>query len=483
VLSRNGQPSSARAGGRRTRVVDLLAIHGQPIAFGELCRRAVPDETRYLVLDLDRTVHLGRNMGELLGWELCASHGYGFERLAAAEARRGPGRFFFDPSRPAAVLRYLAVTARMWSAPGVFYLLFGKLPAYLEITRRWAFRTFGPEPVSAVQRVPQTVLLHHLAAVPSATLRVLAQRVWDRYSGDQVIERQDLEELRARCPGIRIVMCSASPKPSLEVAAEALGLDDVLYSAVEEHAGHLSSPYQLNRLFLLGEPRWISGPRQLHINSGRAKIAALLARHPALADPAVPSVGMSDTGYGEDHCWAEHFTRVVDVNSATPFPPIVLAGSPLREIHSAEVLTRSERARRAAGEPGYLDPRRATHRSPDVVYARAELEERLGPIVGEVERLTASLEDGRSDLAAARRLLLDELEGVEGRLDAVAAAFNAASRHERRAALRALRRELRDERSCRRRLARLERPLSEIACTLARLLAESRAALASGRAA
>jgi hypothetical protein len=461
-------------------VVDRLAIHGRPISFRELCQRAVPQETRYLILDLDRTVHLGRNMGELLGWELCAWHGYGLDRLVEAEARRAPGRFFFDWSRPASVLRYLAITTRMWGAPGLFYLFCGKLPAYLEITRRLSFRIFGPEPVAAVQRVPQTVLMHHMAAVPTSTLRMLAQRVWDRYAGDQVIEREDLQGLRSRCPGIRIVIASASPKPSLEVAAEALGVDDVIYSAVEEHAGYLSSPYQLNRLFLLGEPKWISGPRQVRINSGRAKIATLLARYPELADPRVVSVGISDTGYGEDHCWAEHFTRVIDVNSSTPFPPILLAGSPLQEIHSAAVLTRSERARRAAGEPTYLDPRRSQRGSPEHVFSRVELEERLGPVIGEVEWLTGRFEDRKSDLAGARQLVLEEAKEVEGRIDAIATAFNDASGQERRALVKELRRELRNERRSRRRLARLERPLSEIALRLSRLLATSRLELAPG---
>jgi hypothetical protein len=39
---------------RRTRLVDRLVIHG-PVDFRELCQRAVPGETRFLILDLDRT--------------------------------------------------------------------------------------------------------------------------------------------------------------------------------------------------------------------------------------------------------------------------------------------------------------------------------------------------------------------------------------------------------------------------------------------
>ena len=68
-------------------------------------------------------------------------------------------------------------------------------------------------------------------------------------------------------------------------------------------------------------PRRIAPPSTLRINSSYTKIEGLLARYPDLCDPGVITVGMTDTGYGEDHCWAEFFTHVVDVNSDTPFGP------------------------------------------------------------------------------------------------------------------------------------------------------------------
>lgn len=480
MLNRELHPAALGAG-PTTRLVERLVLHGEPIGFRELCRRAVPEQARYLILDLDRTVHLGRNMGELLGWELCAYHGYGPVRLAEAEGRRRPGRFFFDWSHPAAVLRYLAVSARMWAGPGLFYLFCGKIPAYLEITRRLSFRVFGPEPVAAVQRLPQTALLHHMAGVPSSTLRALARRVWDRHQGDQVVERDDLAWLRGRCPGIRIVITSASPQPTLEVAAEALGVDDVVYSAIDEHAGYFDSPYELRRLFLAGRPRRLSGPSQVRINSGRAKIQTLLGRYPDLADRRVVSVGMSDTGYGEDHCWAEHFTRVVDLNSETPFPPIVPAGSPVQEIHSAAVLSRAEHRWRAGGDAAYLDPRRAPRPGVDAHFTASELSKRLAHAVAAVEALASRFLEGARDLAGARRDLLVEAAQADARLDALSAAFNeAAGRPGRAEVLRRLRRELAGRRTLRRRLARLERPLSRVACALVRLLAESRAALSAG---
>src|SRR5689334_15617337 len=174
--------AAAPADAPRTRPADRLIVHGEPLSFRELCARAVPPDARYLVLDLDRTLHLGRNMGELLGFELAAHHAYGKEALAAAEPRRSPGRFFLDWRRPLALVRYLWLGAGMWALPGLFYLVFGKVAARFAVLRRFVYRLFGSEPVVAVQKVPQTTLLHHLSAVPGAELTALARRVWDRHA-------------------------------------------------------------------------------------------------------------------------------------------------------------------------------------------------------------------------------------------------------------------------------------------------------------
>ena len=431
----------------RTRPPDRLVVHGAAVEFRELCRRAVPPETRYLVLDLDRTVHLGRNMGELLGWEVGAYHAYGPEHLARAEPRRAPGRFFLDWSRPLAALRYLLLGVTMWALPGLFYLFSWKIPGRFRWGRRWSFRAFGVDPVARVQQVPQTTLMRHLAGVPADVLRTLAQRVWDRHAPDQVIERQDLEWLRQRCPGLRIVIASASPQPTVEVAAAALGADDVLYSTLER------------------------------INSSRAKIERLRARYPDLADPATVSVGITDTGYGEDHCWTGHLTRVIDVNSSTPFPPLVPASSPLREVHSAAVLTRRERARRAQGEEGWLDPRRLPRDDRDRAFEAPDLARGLGSLAERVERLTAAIEEREAQLAAARAGVVARAEVLARRIERLVRSFDDAAAGERRAALARLRRELRRSWTLQRELARIERPVSALACAVAGLLADARAAL------
>ncbi|MBW2548998.1 MAG: hypothetical protein JRE82_17635, partial [Deltaproteobacteria bacterium] len=59
------------------RVVDRFVDHGAPLSFRELCARVLEEEHDYLILDLDKTTHLGRNLGELLEWELCAHEVYG----------------------------------------------------------------------------------------------------------------------------------------------------------------------------------------------------------------------------------------------------------------------------------------------------------------------------------------------------------------------------------------------------------------------
>jgi hypothetical protein len=114
----------------------------------------------------------------------------------------------------------------------------------------------------------------------------------------------------------------------LDVAVEKLGADWATYSTAER------------------------------INSGTAKIDRLREICPRLFDPKTNVLAITDTSYGEDHCWTEHFACVVDINSPTPFAPIVSHGSPARAVHSATVLTREERDRRAQGAASYLDARR-----------------------------------------------------------------------------------------------------------------------------
>jgi hypothetical protein len=231
--------------------------------------------------------------------------------------------------------------------------------------------------VRAAQRVPQLTLLRHLETTPDEVLRRLAQQIWARYQPDQVIDRADLDWVRSRWPQVEVVLSSASPKPTVEVAGEALGVDHVHYSTLD------------------------------HINSGEAKIERLRELCARVGDPEVEIVGISDTSRGEDHCWAQHFTRVVDINSPTPFPAIVSSDSPLLEVHSATLLSKHERARRAAGDATYLDPRREKLAPPQkkVELTREDLERRVGWVLRRVNALATAPSQITGDIAYRLALL------------------------------------------------------------------------------
>lgn len=424
MLRANPTPSSASPETARYRAVSRFVDHGAPLDFRAMCERTIPRETRFLVLDLDRTTHLARNMGELLGWEICAWHGYGAEHLLEIDPSRPRSRFVLDASSPASLARYLSNGTRMWAYPGLFYFLFGKLASRIPEARRWTFRAFGPEPVRAVQWVPQIAMMHHMSELPLATLRMLAARVFERYGDDQIVERSDLEWLRTRCPDLRIVISSASPQPVLEAASDVLGVDEIVYSEIEAVNGALSAPWYVDpRLMRNPLPHRLAAPSTIRINTGRAKITELLRRHPEIAEPGVVSVGITDNGYGEDQSWAECFTRVVAVNTTSPFSPVVTADSATEEIHSASVLTRRERRERASGRDRYVDPRRASAMAGTAGYATgAELSRRFATTLATVDedarRCEAALDAARPSLEridARARELTDAIEAQVAR--------------------------------------------------------------------
>jgi len=353
------------------RLVDRLVHHGEVASFRELCARVLTDETRYLVLDLDRTTHLGRDLGQDLGWELCAYEGYGREHFERIEGRQHGGKFLLDWEHPRKTARYITRGLKIWAYPGAYYGVWGKAAARLDWLRRRGFRHFVGDPVRAAQRVPQLTLLRHLQTTSEEVLRELARHVWHRHEPDQVIDREDLAWVRAQWPQIEVVLSSASPKATVEIAGEALDVDHVHYSTLD------------------------------HINSGEAKIQRLRELCDGVGGPDVEIVGISDTSRGEDHCWAQHFTRVVDINSPTPFPAIVSSDSPLLEVHSATLLSKHERERRAAGHSGYLDARREklTLSPTKLELTREELERRLGWLLKRVNTLASAPGQITGDIA------------------------------------------------------------------------------------
>jgi hypothetical protein len=352
-------------------LVDRLVHHGEVASFRELCARVVTPKTRYLVLDLDRTIHLGRDLGEDLGWELCAYQGYGREHFERLEDLQHSGKFLLDWDHPRKTARYLARSLKIWAYPGAYYGVWGKAAAHLGWLRRRGFRHFIADPIRAAQRVPQLTLLRHLQTTSEDVLRELAQHIWHRHAPDQVVDRDDLAWVRAQWPQIEVVLTSASPRATVEVAGEALSVDHVHYSTLD------------------------------HINSGEAKIKRLRELCDRVGDAEVEIVGISDTSRGEDHCWAQYFTCVVDINSPTPFPAIVSSESPLREVHSATLLTKHERDQRAAGHRGYLDARRTKLAAPQTKreLTREDLERRLGWLLDRVNALASAPGQITGDIA------------------------------------------------------------------------------------
>lgn len=455
-----------------TKVVDRLSIHGAT-DFLTLCERVVTPETRYLVLDLDRTIHYGHNVGELLGFELSAYEAYGERYLAVCHRRTDRSKLFVDRRDPLGMLKYFFIAMGRWALPGLAYLFYVKIAARLPFLRRRVFRRFGLEPIEEVQNLMRETLIEQLAEVPLSTARELVRGIWRRLAPDQVVLREDIDALRAKFPKLRIVLSSASPQPVLEVAREELGVDAVLYTQVEEHEGFLSVPHEIGVRH--GEPRRISPPSQTSHNAAGHKIDRLAREFADFADHAVEKVGITDTSYGEDHVWAHHFTKVVDVNSPHPFSPIVPVDSPAVEVHSAPVvLTRNERRRRTGGEPAYLDARRKESNFAEAVYAGSDLQERVARATEGLKRL---FETSRKNWEAVRRsqeALAARAVHMMQDIEANVHEYNRSLGKKRRAALRNLKRQMRSLQKLRRRIAATQRPVTEAAFKTVQTLEEAR---------
>lgn len=463
------------------RPVDRHVLHGQLLGFRELCEAAIPADSRYIVFDLDRTLHLARNMGEYMGWELGAYHSYGPEHLAQVESHRDTSRFLLSRNRPIASSRYIMRGARAWAYPGLHYLLWGRMAERFESSRQLRNRIFGAEPFTTIQSMPTLALLHELGGVPVDMAAELATRLLHRFAGDQVFDKADIAWLQARCPDARLILSSASPRPTVEAAANLLGFEDWLCAEIEIHDKRYSSPYQISPLFLHDEePQRLSSPSHYRLNAGRAKIRRLLERFPEMAHPEHEVIGMSDTWHGEDHCWTEHFDRVIDVNSTNPFPPLVIADSPLQEIHSAQLLTRLEREHRDDGEPDYVDPRRGERLpKPDSGDHDSEsIAATLTELVADVEGLglqrRALAFAAADETAEYRRELSATLATIEEAVDA----YNDAQPGSRRRHRNRIHQLLRAQKSLLRRRTRSERAISEIALACTHKLADARSAIA-----
>jgi hypothetical protein len=221
-------------------------------------------------------------------------------------------------------------------------------------------------------------------------------------------------------------------------------------------------------------PAHIAPPSRVRINSSHAKIEGLLSQFPDLADPSTISVGITDTGYGEDHCWGEWLTHVCDLNSDSPFSPVVGTGSPLREVHSAHVLTRDELARRVA-DPDYLDPRR----SPlppgiDRTLEGHSLVAALGDTLESIEREAERFHLAEHRTARDRGSLDERVRLVQSRIEELCTRYANAEAAVRTALLTELDAFAARFSEMKRIVAEAERPLSEAAYALTRQRERSR---------
>jgi hypothetical protein len=198
-----------------------------------------------------------------------------------------------------------------------------------------------------------------------------------------------------------------------------------------------------------------------------------------MADADNEVIGISDTWHGEDHCWADHFTRVIDVNSTSPFPPLVVADSPLREIHSAQLLTQHERERRADGAQDYQDPRRAERLSPPSggEHVAATLATALAGVAAEVEALGAQHHNLVLAGAGTDAAQSDELEVLLAKLEEAVGSYNEASPGVRRSHLAAINQLALSHRRLLRRRVRSQRAVSKVSLGFAHRLSAARATL------
>ena len=474
-MKRNSQ---AICTGAPLRVINRLTIHGEPLSFRELCKRTIPEDTDYLVLDVDHTTHLHRNLGELLGWEICAERAYGKETLDQINLHREPGRFLLLKNKPLDCLRYLTRAAHDWALPGLFYLVWAKWLTKLKSTRPLAYLRFGVEPRQGIQAVPQHKLLEQLCELPLSTLRHMADRVWERHHDDQVVTREDLTWLRERCPGLTIILSSASPQPVLEAAARHLDVDHIFYTRVEEHQGFLSHPASAYGRSSGKIPRRISPLEKQQVNSRETKVKELEKRFPDIFKPWTRSVGVTDTGYGEDHCWANHFDIVMDINSTDPFPPIVETSSPCQHIHSAEVLSRKEHAAVCMGLRSYRDKRRPLDASPGAQeFCARDLENIIGQQLAKLNRLRATFKKREFTLNQQISPVTQNLRQAQVQLNRIVNEFNCTVGPEKKRLFSTFRQNVRAAQRISSRITKHLRPLALLNCQISNVLEETRLAL------
>ena len=440
---------------RYARVVERLAIHPHPKTFRSVCRDVVSRSTRYLVLDLDRTVHSGINLGVEFGWELAAWAAYGDRYL---EREPASGSLVLQWGTPAATARYLLEGARRWAVPGLAYLFGVKLASRSPQLARSLYQWLGDDPVQVIEQLPRLALMHQMSGVPHEVLTELAQRAWVRHLDRLVVFRDDIAWLRHFIPGLRVVLSSASPQPVVDVAARELEVDVAFCTTVDDHDGAPCAPFVVHPwLGARALPHRIAGPSGYFQNAGSHKVDRLVRELPDFLE--AETVGITDTSYGEDHAWLGYFRRVVDVNSPTPFPPIIAAGSPLESIDSVPMLL-----------PEGVD-------AEPVAFSAVELAWLLGPMLDHVEELCEAHDRELRRVASALHRWEDRSKACAVRIERAVGAYNRAAMERRALWLRVLRRQLYSRGRAVIDLGQLLRGASRLGHSIDRTLHDARAML------
>ena len=365
----------------RYRLVERYVVHDTCVPLSERVANILPRETEFVVLDLDRTVHLGVTIGERLGWEITVDPAC----TEQADEPESP-RPLFSMRRPLRTAQSLTRGLRYWGAPGLLYAGTVRLGDRWTAWHRFLMLTLGPGYVEHVQSLLRTVLMSSASGYTPGQLGAFCERAWRRWEKRLVVSASVVDAIRDHCPRLRaILLSSASTAPTVEHAAAKLGVDGFVSSGVDIYADGdteiYSAPVGLPRALGRRRPRFFSRPGAVVHNAAVNKVNLLHVHYPEVFAPGTVSVGITDNNYGEDRTWPDHFTHVVALNSRHPFSPFVASSSPCASIQMVDALpTGMSATEKSLAWHGKL---RAG------AYDRGALSVHLGP--GPLERIEAAV--------------------------------------------------------------------------------------------
>jgi len=341
------------------RLIDRYVVHPGRAPLTGRVADVIPEDADYVVLDLDRTVHLGVTIGERLGWEILGDPACDPDRAPDAERPDA----FFSARKPLRSTIGLARGVRHWGLAGLFYAATVRLGDRWSAWDRFLSTSLGSEYVNEVQSVLRSVLMASAADYTREQLDAYADRAWVRYQRRLVVDADVVAAVRRRCPRLKaIILSSASTAPTVGHAARKLGVDGFVSSAVDTYTvaeGEVfSAPVGIPAWLRPRRPRFFSRPGAVVHNSSSNKVNFLRMHYPEVFDADAVSVGISDNNYGEDRAWPDHFDHVIGLNTRHPFSPFVRAASPCKSLQviDAAPTAAADLDERAYGWVGTLQP-------------------------------------------------------------------------------------------------------------------------------